>query len=464
MKKQICLLYSQESVKEVKQVFELINSSNILVKNDTRVSDVLIFFNNSQLKNNYESVQREKKIIFFILLENTSSKEFVDLNVFNFTQSIDLNLKKIENKRFQTFLYRSLEFCSNFYNFDFIFHISTIRSNCTFNNSIERFEMISEDEVLVKYYVNFIMIYNLKFCEWTAQISPGTNTSFIYCWIPFLSQIVCVNKRTKTLKLFDKNSFLCCELELDDIIKLKTKGIIRSILCNKDKEEIYIHVFEYSLGETIWILDKRFKIIRTVDNFSMYDLASNFSNVISFRNSIYSVFRCNSQCVIFEDILKKDIREILIVDLTSYSIIKSIKTPYRVKSILNDKLILSDDKNEYFFICEIVLQKNWFSVINNIESKYICKLNKHLMLPHLYSNPYLLPCGNSACLGCIHLNYNLYKKTVKCNFENCVEEHKLTQQLERDCNLISTINQNCKELSKCLLEKMEILLAEKGKS
>lgn len=90
---------------------------------------------------------------------------------------------------------------------------------------------------------------------------------------------------------------------------------------------------------------------------------------------------------------------------------------------------------------------------NIIYSKYICNFNSYLKLPHLYLNPYLLPSGNSACLNCINVNYNLYNNSIKYNFDNCKQEHKLSQKLVKNEKLMEVIGKNCQELFRCLIEE-----------
>ena len=62
-----------------------------------------------------------------------------------------------------------------------------------------------------------------------------------------------------------------------------------------------------------------------------------------------------------------------------------------------------------------------------LDSDAFCKLNLYKK-PHILLNPYLLPCGNAACLQCIYKQYNLHKHTLKC--EACNEVHRLPQMLE----------------------------------
>ena len=98
------------------------------------------------------------------------------------------------------------------------------------------------------------------------------------------------------------------------------------------------------------------------------------------------------------------------------------------------------------------------SAKNILDSKYICNFNSYLKLPHLYLNSYFSPCGNSACLNCIYLNYNLYNNSIKCNFDNCKQEHKLSQKLVKNEKLMEVIGKNCQELLKCLIVEEKIVI------
>ena len=82
----------------------------------------------------------------------------------------------------------------------------------------------------------------------------------------------------------------------------------------------------------------------------------------------------------------------------------------------------------------------------NIEEKFICKANS--ACPHLYKNPYILPCGNSACLDCIYENYNILTNSYKCNFEACKEKHQLIWHLERNEKFNKILEENFADIFK----------------
>ena len=154
---------------------------------------------------------------------------------------------------------------------------------------------------------------------------------------------------------------------------------LRSISCNNEKEEIYLHHFDSSVGEKIIIFDKNIEIKKIIENFSIYDLISNYSNKIDFNSSRYSVFRDkSSQFVILEGVY---LNELLICDLNSYSIIGSINTPFKVILVLNNKIVFSDFYGINYFIYKIDINRK-------IGSKYTCKSNYLLKPCHLYSDPH----------------------------------------------------------------------------
>jgi hypothetical protein len=88
-------------------------------------------------------------------------------------------------------------------------------------------------------------------------------------------------------------------------------------------------------------------------------------------------------------------------------------------------LIFKDPEGNY-----LIYKINLKTALNNLnDSKYICKINP--LKPHLYQDPYLLPCGNSACLDCIDKHFNIYLNELVCNFESCQKSHRLTQELKK---------------------------------
>ena len=94
---------------------------------------------------------------------------------------------------------------------------------------------------------------------------------------------------------------------------------------------------------------------------------------------------------------------------------------------------------------------------NKIDNKFICKNNP--TKPHLYLNPFFLPCKNTACLECIYSNFNIFKNLFKCNFDSCNEEHILNNMLEKN-TIIEAI---LKTVVNLVLTNADELIGQKGK-
>ena len=82
----------------------------------------------------------------------------------------------------------------------------------------------------------------------------------------------------------------------------------------------------------------------------------------------------------------------------------------------------------------------------NIEEQFICKANS--AYPHLYKNPCILPCGNSACLDCIYENYNILTNSYKCNLDTCKEKHQLIRHLKPNEKLNKIFEDNLADIFK----------------
>ena len=465
-KKKICLIDYEDNEIYINEINKLIKSkhNNIIMNKKIKESDIVIFISTSKekFKHDYEIVKKEKKLMFIVLTETIGSHALFNekLNVFHFIDKIQ-NFKETEAKRFQTFLSKALERKPEKVLIDFKFELKINYNNDSLR--IDKFEKISTDKVLVKYRNGMKQIYNFKTQKLESQINPEREEYSCCCWAEFLNQLVCVQEivsfNQPYIKIFDKTGAFIKKFK---ILYHMNYFVARSILCNEVQLEIYLHGFESSIGEKIWIYNKTFEVIKVVENYSIENLASFYSNVIDFNNCRYYVFNNNSQYVVLEQMQAKALHDILVFDTNSFSIIGFIRTRYRVKIVLNNKIILCDDGKGVYFVYKIEIAKGNFSILNNIDLKYICKSNQYLKSPHLYSNPYLLPCGNSVCLDCIHLNYNLHKSTIKCNFENCNAEHVLTEPLEKYTDMINLIKKNSNKLTESLIENEKIILNNLG--
>ena len=73
--------------------------------------------------------------------------------------------------------------------------------------------------------------------------------------------------------------------------------------------------------------------------------------------------------------------------------------------------------------------------------------------PHLFSNPYILPCRNSICLDCFYNGFNFYCGKFCCNFESCKEEHNLSNdELKEDLALKKVMLEDSQNIIRKFIE------------
>ena len=205
---------------------------------------------------------------------------------------------------------------------------------------------------------------------------------------------------------FDKNFVF-------EEIKKSYEGVVKCI----DGEHIYTLQYLYCnmahdghlviKKMRLFIYDLEFNILRKIDFLTSLDDYYGLCEIILIQPSVFII---------------KKAYEYLFFDKNNFSFIGTLKDvlpEYTDIYAAHDDLCLVEQNNT--LMLQKIDAKN-----NKIDDKmFYCQLNSLYKEPHLYSNPYLLPCGNSACLDCIHNDYNIYKGTFKCNFDSCHQEHKL---------------------------------------
>ncbi len=313
----------------------------------------------------------------------------------------------------------------------------------------QEIQLIEDKAVFLYHFDGIQRNYTYVSDEFSTEITENLNehefqTFFKNCYVAIQKPFFHANdlKKKGVIKIYE--SILL--LKTVEILKeLEYNFIPRSIMSNDKLNEIYLHGFEYSLGETIWIFDETCsKIKNIINNYSIKDFHLNYSNVLELHDIRYTVFRdSNSNIAILQEMYEKRC-EILVFDLISYKVIGSMKISHTLKMFCKNNLIFYQ-KNEIgpksFLFYKIVLKKN--QLLSNIDPKYICNFNEYLRPAHLFKDPFLLPCGNSTCFECIQSNMNSYRGTFKCNFENCKEEHHLNlNSLKINKDLLNSINNN----------------------
>ena len=183
------------------------------------------------------------------------------------------------------------------------------------------------------------------------------------------------------------------------------------------------------------------------------------------NNSNYIIIQSNKDC----SLMNQNFFHVFCVHNFQY--VGSFKRPgYEEECMFNNKLLVtfvdSDKSQKLYSIDDYKKRSNkilkfaynveyrFFDnkpIINsnfqlNIEDKFICKANT--AYPHLYKNPYILPCGNSACLDCIYENYNILTNSYKCNLDTCKEKHRLIRHLERNEKFNKILEDNLADIFK----------------
>jgi hypothetical protein len=97
--------------------------------------------------------------------------------------------------------------------------------------------------------------------------------------------------------------------------------------------------------------------------------------------------------------------------------------------IINGNLVLYDSNKMYIQAIDYsIIDDKSFKSETISEGFYVCKLN--CFNHHFCRNPFLLPCGNIACLECIYDSYNLYFNKFVCSFDGCKVEHGLNGKIK----------------------------------
>jgi hypothetical protein len=178
-------------------------------------------------------------------------------------------------------------------------------------------------------------------------------------------------------------------------------------------------------------LNEEFNLIKIIDeDLFNSDYPLNYSSEIKFFNIDYKMFHYNSDIAFLQS--KYDNRTVYIFDKWSYSIVDSFRTDKRLIMVLGDKMLFRSRSCYFIHHVPCTIKSQLF-----IDCNAFCYLNP-FKKAHILSNPYLLPCGNSACLKCIFQQYNLFQRLLKCQI--CNEEHKIPKQMKpANLSIISEI-------------------------
>jgi hypothetical protein len=458
----VYLFFDKSNGKKARDFFKKINENKDIQKTSIiQRSDLIIFFfTNKYIETNFKIdwKKKENKIFFIVLLEDIEQIPSLDLSdavIFNLYDSTDLN----EIKRFQIFLSRLINFKSITSYKMVIYESWELSLRKCFRNYFDlscvlKLEFIEKDKAIVKTCKNNTK-YEILIIDWfkgtiISKINIENEYHLDFCWIEHLNQVLVHQDyvNAKKFLLFTINGYFVKEIFLENTIE----HIVSAISYNKDNFEVYLNVFDkVSSSGSILILNEEFTQINKISsNIINSDIPLNYLSEIEILNIQYNIFHHNTFYAFIQEknFINLDYcHDVYIFDKRSYSIVGVIKTRERLVACCEGKLFF------LYYDCYSIhnIRVSFFP-----DSSAYCKINPFKQA-HLLSNPYLLPCGYSACLDCIFNHYNIIKRIFICPM--CKKEHNLKfNQLEAsDMDACTTISDKLKssihEIGRFLLFK-----------
>ena len=433
------LSFDKQDEEKVNEVLKQLDENEELKKKESiKTSDIVIFFftkkfiQTDQFKKDWG--KRENKVFLIVLLENMQPSSF-NLNEFMVYDSTNSIVSAVTIKRTKIFLSRLI----NLKKFN-LNNVQSIDDNDLIAKKIKRkqfflikkIEFLENDKVIVQGFLatNVIVgreidVIDMKMAKTISKIKEWEQE---FCWINHLNQILIYQKSESSLceeamiSLFTKEGILIKSVYSLNINQYK----VNSISYNKENFEVYLSVFDkVSSNLSILVLNKDFNLINTIKgDITNPDFPLNYVSEIEIFNIRYNIFHYNSSIAFLQEKCSDEIcfsmNGVKIFDKTSYSIVGVIKTNNRLVTIFNDKMLFI---KYYDFNFKTYLVQNIPDLSLSLREGGVefCKLNQYGK-PHLLTNPYLLPCGNVACLDCIHRHYNIFKRSFQCI--KCNQEHK----------------------------------------
>jgi hypothetical protein len=422
--------------------------NQLFITRNLKNSNIIIFFltkkfeKTEQFKEEWS--QRAQKAFIVILLEEIYWNSSLDLSqyfVSNLYEALSFEAKEEiiqKNKTFITRLIMLTKFNSN-KKHEMI--LNKFSSNVYGNNSerlfVRKIELINDEEVVVKTStrenIEKLMIMNYAKATIVSIIANEDIQKQEFCWIKHLNQIFCYQKKKSKLikeancSLFSKSGNLIRSVYLID------NGIyeIYSIFYNRNNLQVYLNVLNKSIFKrSILALNEEFNLIKIIDeDLFNSDYPLNYSSEIKFFHIDYKIFHYNSNIAFLQSKYKN--RMVYIFDKLSYSIVDSFQSDKILILVSRDKMLFRSKSCYIIQNVPLSVKPQKF-----LDCDAFCKLNP-FKKPHLLSNPYLLPCGNSACLECINQKYNLFQRLLKCQI--CNQEHIPKQMETANLSTISGI-------------------------
>ena len=272
-------------------------------------------------------------------------------------------------------------------------------------------------EINSELYTNWPKVYNIygNFVKKLSDMSRAKAVSYNS-----------INRKTYVLYSIEDRVYglFFCSVEIyDEMLNFERRHVSKNVYtrnCIKCLNDGNIYIW-LKLSNQVDIYDKEMNFVFKLITISIIDSI--------FSHPKYSNF-----------ILVSSLDSIQIINTNSFQSCGLLELPGIVKFITNDKIIMHDGDDNTFW--------GTFEIKSSIlETIYTCNMNP--FKPHLYENPYLLPCGASGCYFCIYKNYNLIKNSMKCNL--CSVQHKLFE-IKKNFELSEKLSKDSKLIVKKMIE------------
>ena len=460
------------------------------------------------------STAKSSGIMITIVLLEEIKNTHLELNNFKVINMYELELKKDELKRLQIFLLRGLQAENYYFDNKTFYYWNKIRFNKVkkfyYDFKFSNILPISNDEIIFQFYkilpLTFDGIFNLSKGFKIMDVNTGSLISTIEtngyrqpicCWINHSNELFVIEKRfneSKKCEVYAKNSSFIRNLDISHLIEKDNPNVlIHSVFYDINNEKIYIlHGYSSTapfgvisalyrdrtfnievilnqldlkqfsslnhqiMNKFIYSFDDRFRL--NDSNFHLFNLNDNFHTTVqipSSKNEEFRVFSLNNQPI--KLLYRSKAQQILLFNQNNYSLNGCLILSDTLINVFQNKIYLHDEENK----CLVIYDLQFIMNENLVDSKYLCKINPHKK--HLYNNPFFLPCGNSACLECICIHFNINKGSIKCYFETCQQEHILPRKLEKDKILSELIRNDCPVLLKTMIDDENIRVNDRSK-
>lgn len=244
-----------------------------------------------------------------------------------------------------------------------------------------------------------------------------------------------------------------------------------SIFILNDSFQVIKHfedLYATSTGATKFILSNNRIHFLDAKLIHVHDLEfkylTSFNHHVNQTNRLFNYIECDQRHIFtyekFNDYVNYTQDNVISVyNLKNYAFIGYLKNSTELRgSILNfcvfeDKLYFIKKNKVIVYnlnCCKSYMNDNQWQLDH--KSTMICNLNASNT--HLLFNPYVLPCGNLACLKCIYENTNAYTNEILCEYKTCKKHHLWNIEFIKSNIIEFNLKQICMNFIRYPIEKI----------